>query len=41
MAFQEIKPLDVPKLDDMNYLHQRVGYVGGSKDLIDLWFSLD
>ncbi|MCG3216767.1 MAG: hypothetical protein KAS63_08605 [Candidatus Heimdallarchaeota archaeon] len=37
----ELKPLDVSKLTDMDYLHQRVGFVGGSKDLIELWFNIE
>jgi len=36
-----IKPLDVNKLTSLHYLHQRAGFVGGSKDLIDLWFKIE
>ena len=36
-----IKPLDVNKLTSMHYLHQRAGFVGGSKDLIELWFKIE
>jgi len=37
---EQLKPLDVDKLTQMDYLHQRVGFVGGSKDLIELWQKL-
>lgn len=36
-----IKPLDVHKLTSLHYLHQRAGFVGGSKDLINLWFKIE
>jgi len=38
---EKIKPLDVHKLTSLHYLHQRAGFVGGSKDLIDLWFKIE
>ncbi len=41
IKYEEIKPLDVHKLTSLHYLHQRAGFVGGSKDLIDLWFKID
>lgn len=41
IKYESIKPLDVNKLTDMHYLHQRAGFVGGSKDLIELWFKID
>lgn len=41
IKYNEIKPLDVHKLTSLHYLHQRAGFVGGSKDLIDLWFKID
>ena len=37
----QVEPLDIDKLTDMEYLHQRVGFVGGSKDLIELWEKLE
>jgi len=41
IKFERIKPLDVNKLTSMHYLHQRAGFVGGSKDLIELWFKIE
>ena len=41
IKYKDIKPLDVKKLTQMHYLHQRAGFVGGSKDLIELWFKID
>jgi fructose-1,6-bisphosphatase len=41
IKYSDIKPLDVNKLTDMHYLHQRAGFVGGSKDLIELWFKIE
>lgn len=41
IKYENIKPLDVNKLTDMHYLHQRAGFVGGSKDLIELWFKIE
>ncbi|MBY8999540.1 MAG: hypothetical protein KGD64_01370 [Candidatus Heimdallarchaeota archaeon] len=41
IKYENIKPLDVKKLTQMHYLHRRVGFVGGSKDLIELWFKID
>lgn len=41
IKFEDIKPLDVNKLSCMHYLHQRAGFVGGSKDLIDLYYKID
>ncbi|OLS32720.1 MAG: Fructose-1,6-bisphosphatase class 1 [Candidatus Heimdallarchaeota archaeon AB_125] len=41
IVFEKIKPLDVNKLTSMHYLHQRAGFVGGSKDLIELWFKIE
>ncbi|MHA1397403.1 MAG: hypothetical protein ACTSSG_02815 [Candidatus Heimdallarchaeaceae archaeon] len=40
IKMEELEPLKVEKLTDLNYLHQKVGFVGGSKDLVDLWFKL-
>lgn len=41
IKYENIKPLDVNKLTKMHYLHQRAGFVGGSKDLIELWFKIE
>lgn len=41
IKYADIKPLDVHKLTSLHYLHQRAGFVGGSKDLIELWFKVD
>ncbi|MHA1552125.1 MAG: hypothetical protein ACTSQC_09290 [Candidatus Heimdallarchaeaceae archaeon] len=41
IKYDNINPLDVKKLKRMHYLHQRVGFVGGSKDLIELWFKIE
>ncbi len=41
IKYENINPLDVKKLTQMHYLHQRVGFVGGSKDLIELWFKIE
>ncbi|NPD89925.1 MAG: hypothetical protein HGN29_14530 [Asgard group archaeon] len=41
IKFEDIKPLDINKLTKMHYLHQRAGFVGGSKDLIELWFKIE
>ncbi len=41
IKYEDIKPLDVTKLTDMNYLHQRAGFVGGSKDLVNIWFDIE
>jgi len=41
IKYEDIRPLDVNKLTDMHYLHQRAGFVGGSKDLIELWFKIE
>ena len=41
IKYENIKPLDIKKLTQMHYLHQRAGFVGGSKDLIELWFKID
>ncbi len=37
ISLNNAPPLDITKLTDMNYLHRKVGFVGGSKDLVDLW----
>ena len=41
IKYENIKPLDVNKLTSMHYLHQRTGFVGGSKDLIELWHKIE
>ncbi len=41
IKYESLKPLDVNKLTSLHYLHQRAGFVGGSKDLIDLWFKIE
>ena len=41
IKYKDIRPLDVKKLTSLHYLHQRAGFVGGSKDLIELWFKVD
>ncbi len=41
IKYENIKPLDVNKLTSMHYLHQRTGFVGGSKDLINLWHKIE
>ncbi|MCE7747569.1 MAG: hypothetical protein GPJ51_04185 [Candidatus Heimdallarchaeota archaeon] len=41
IRYKDIKPLDVNKLTSMHYLHQRTGFVGGSKDLIKLWHKIE
>lgn len=41
IRYENIKPLDVNKLTSMHYLHQRTGFVGGSKDLIELWHKIE
>ena len=41
IRYKNFKPLDVNKLTSLHYLHQRTGFVGGSKDLIELWFKIE
>ncbi|MHA1303500.1 MAG: hypothetical protein ACTSQE_13220 [Candidatus Heimdallarchaeaceae archaeon] len=36
-SLDEAPKLEVEKLTDMKYLHRKVGFVGGSKDLVELW----
>lgn len=37
ISLKDAPPLDIAKLTDMSYLHRKVGFVGGSKDLVALW----
>ncbi len=36
-TLEESPKLEVDKLTDMTYLHRKVGFIGGSKDLVELW----
>ena len=37
ISLENAPPLEFDKLTEMEYLHQKVGYIGGSKELVDLW----
>lgn len=40
VTLAEAPLLDVDKLTDMEYLHRKVGFVGGSKDLVYIWLDI-